>query len=79
MVFHMKTTLVVDDGVMRALKQRAAREGRTMSELVEAALRSFLAERAKPRALPPLPVFSSEILVNIDDRDELYRAMEEEP
>ena len=75
----MKTTLVIDDGVMRALKQRAAREGKTMSALVEAALRSFLRERAKPRKLPPLPVFSSGLLVDIDDREELYRAMEEEP
>jgi len=79
MVFHMKTTLVIDDGVMRALKQKAAREGRTMSELVEAALRSFLKEQAKPRALPPLPVFDAELLVDIDDRDALYRAMEEDP
>ncbi len=75
----MKTTLVVDDGVMRALKQKAAREGRTMSSLVEAALRSFLEEQAKPRKLPPLPVFSAELLVDIDDRDALYRAMEGEP
>ncbi len=79
MVFHMKTTLVIDDGVMRALKQKAAREGRTMSELVEAALRSFLKEQAKPRELPPLPVFDAELLVDIDDRDALYRAMEDEP
>ncbi len=74
----MKTTLVIDDGVMRALKQKAAREKFTISELVETALRSFLREQAKPWELPPLPVFDAELLVNIDDRNELYRAMEEE-
>jgi len=74
----MKTTLVIDEGVMRALKQRAAQERRTISELVEVALRSFLRERAKPRELPPLPVFRSGFLVDIDDRNEVYRAMEEE-
>lgn len=31
----MKTTLVIDDGVMRQLEARAALEGRTPSELGE--------------------------------------------
>jgi hypothetical protein len=35
----MKTTLNIDDSVMVELKREAARQGRTMSELVEAALR----------------------------------------
>lgn len=52
----MKTTLEIDDGVMRQLKQRAAREGRTMSELVETALRALLSrEDAGRKELPPLP------------------------
>ena len=42
MVFHMKTTLNIDDGVMSRLKQEAARQGKTMSELVEIALRQLL-------------------------------------
>jgi hypothetical protein len=37
----MKTTLEIDEAVMRELKARAAREGRTMSELVETALRAL--------------------------------------
>jgi len=53
----MKTTLEIDEGVMRELKARAAREGRTMSELVETALRTLLAERPRQVELPPLPVF----------------------
>ena len=35
----MKTTLNIDDTVMAELKREAARQGRTMSELVETALR----------------------------------------
>ena len=38
MVFRMKTTLNIDDTVMAQLKREAARQGRTMSELVETAL-----------------------------------------
>jgi hypothetical protein len=58
MDFHMKTTLEIDEGVMRQLKQRAAQEGQTMSELVETALRALLArEEKKPKELPPLPTW----------------------
>lgn len=77
MVFHMKTTLTIDDGVMSRLKREAARTGRTMSELVETALRRLL--QAKPDALKlqPLPSFKSGgALVDVSDREALYRAME---
>jgi Arc/MetJ family transcription regulator len=42
MGFHMKTTLNIDDTVMAELKREAARQGRTMSDLVETALRLLL-------------------------------------
>jgi hypothetical protein len=58
MGIHMKTTLEINAGVMRRLKERAAREGRTMSELVETALRALLAnEEKRSKNLPPLPVW----------------------
>jgi hypothetical protein len=77
MVFHMKTTLTIDDGVMARLKRESARTGRTMSDLVEDALRRLL-EQAPPAApLTPLPSFKSGgSLVDISDREALYRAME---
>jgi len=80
MVFHtMKTTLNLDEGIMRRLKARAAREGRTLSELVETALRLFLRAKKEEGDLPPLPTFDGgALLVDIADRDALYRAMEEE-
>jgi Arc/MetJ family transcription regulator len=76
MAFHMKTTLNIDDTVMADLKREAARQGRTMSELVETALRLLLRSRPKRGPLPELPTFRGEELVDIADRDALYQAME---
>lgn len=77
MVFHMKTTLNIDDGVMARLKEEAARQGRTMSDLVESALRLLLEAPRKRRKLPDLPRFASGgALVDVADRNALYEAME---
>ncbi len=77
MVCHMKTTLNIDASVMAQLKKEAARQGRTMSELVEIALRRLLETKAPRGALPSLPSFRSQgALVDIADRGALYRAME---
>jgi hypothetical protein len=80
MVFHMKTTLNIADPVMARLRREAARQRRTMSELVETALRLLFRTQKRPTELPSLPTFKSGgHLVNVDDRDALYRAMEETP
>ncbi len=77
MASHMKTTLNIDDTVMAELKRESARQGRTMSEMVETALRLLLRSRPKRGALPELPVFQSGgALVDIADREALYSAME---
>lgn len=77
MVSHMKTTLNIDDTVMQQLRREAARQGRTMSDLVETALRLLFASRKPPRDLPSLPAFrSGGQLVDVADRDALYQAME---
>ncbi len=77
MVFHMKTTLTIDDSVMARLRRESAKTGRTMSELVETALRLLLQSRRDPVDLQPLPSFASGgSLVDIADREALYRAME---
>jgi len=73
----MKTTLNIDDTVMRELKREAARQGRTMSELVETALRLLLRSQRKRGRIPALPTFrSGGILVDVGDRNALYQAME---
>ena len=78
MVFHMKTTLNISDVIMKRLKEEAARQGKTMSELVEAALRAFLANQRKEVKLPPLPSFESGgSFVDPSDRKSLYELMEE--
>jgi ribbon-helix-helix CopG family protein len=73
----MKTTLNIDDTVMADLKREAARQGRTMSEMVETALRLLLHAQRKRTKTRPLPKFhGGGELVDIADRDALYDAME---
>ena len=75
----MKTTLEIPDHLFRELKERAARDGTTMSELVESALRTLLDERPARGELPPLPTFDGGgFLVNIDNRAELYAVLDED-
>jgi hypothetical protein len=74
----MKTTLNIDAGVMAQIKQEAARQGCTMSELFETALRQLLQPRRAPRALEPLPTFhGGGTQVNVANREALYDRMEE--
>ncbi|HEX9581443.1 MAG TPA: ribbon-helix-helix protein, CopG family [Gemmatimonadales bacterium] len=73
----MKTTLNIDDSVMARLRREAARTGRTMSELVETALRNLLRAKRDREPLPPLPTFDGGgALVDLADREALYGAME---
>ena len=81
MVFHMKTTLNIDDTVMQRLREEAARRGTTMSALVEAGLRRVLEEEPGQgegrRALPPLPAWSSGgARVDVADRGALHDLMD---
>ena len=80
---HMKTTFDIDETVMKELREEAARRGVAVSALVEAGLRHVLVGGrpidGKPAALPPLPTWrSGGFRVDIDSREALYRAMEEE-
>jgi hypothetical protein len=55
---RVRTTITIDDALYRRLKARAAASGRTVSGLVEDAVRQALVARGRePAALPPLPVF----------------------
>jgi hypothetical protein len=77
MSYHMKTTLTIDDTVMKALKREAAASGRTMSSLVEMALRMLLGNRRSPAEVPELPFFDGgSARVDIANRDALYDLME---
>lgn len=78
MVIHMKTTLNIDDQIMVRLKREAARQNKTMSELVESALRMLLKQkRDNDNPLPELPSFDGgRASVDINDREALYQVME---
>jgi hypothetical protein len=55
---HIRTTIRIDEALYRRAKSRAAETGRTVSAVIEDALREAL--RARPRAgaeLPPLPTY----------------------
>jgi hypothetical protein len=75
----MKTTLVIDDRVMKRLKEEAARRGATLSSLVEAALRAYLRGLRRKTDLTPLPTFRGGMLrVDIADREALDDFLREE-
>jgi hypothetical protein len=77
MVIHMKTTLNISDVTMLEVKREAARRRQTMSELVEAALRTIVEPEQREVDLPPLPEFGGgEFRVNVANRDALYNVME---
>jgi predicted transcriptional regulator len=76
----MKTTLKLDDQLMRTLKRRAAETGRTMTELVEEALRELLDRRPRPdeaREFRWVPVRGKlRPGIDLNDRDSPLDAME---
>jgi hypothetical protein len=56
MDFRMKTTINIDDIVMAQLKREAARQKRTMSDLVEkTALRNLFHRQRASSEVSPLP------------------------
>lgn len=77
MISHMRTTLIIPDPVFRQLKRLAAKRRETLSLVVEEVLRRGLKDAA-PEDLPALPVHDCGVpMVDMSDRDALYRAMEE--
>jgi plasmid stability protein len=79
MIFHMRTTLVIDDELFRRLKQRAAAEKRTLSDVTQEVLRRGLRAdtRKRKRAPVKLPTFTmGRPLVDVADRDQLYEVLD---
>ena len=80
MIFHMKTTLIIPDPLMRELKRRAARTGQTLSAVVASVIRRGLEPATRESEPMPLPVHRmGRARVNVADRDELYAAMGDDP
>jgi hypothetical protein len=77
---RMKTTLDMDDALMRRAKKQAAADGLTLRTFVEEAIRARLLPAPDPRqpfrlALP-IVEGKSPPAVDIADRDALYDLME---
>ena len=75
--------LNIDETLMRRLREEAERRQTTVTELVETGIRRVLAEPVPTDdgsdPLEPLPSWrGGQPLVDICDRDALYRVMEEE-
>jgi hypothetical protein len=76
----MRTTLDLDDELVRAVKKAAADSGRTMTDVIEDSLRETL---LRPSAKTPyrlkLPTFKGRLRpgVDITDRNALYDLMED--
>jgi hypothetical protein len=83
MLICMRTTLNLSDVLAAEAKLRAASEGRTLTSFIEEALRDRLAKSTEPAPVRPLPTFgdpsTSRFLVDIDDRDALWEALDEVP
>jgi hypothetical protein len=76
----MKTTLDLDDDLVRRAKQEAARAGIPLRRLVEDALRARLLPRRhdRPRFRLEVPIVhgSAPPAIDVADRDALYDLME---
>jgi hypothetical protein len=78
----MRTTINIDDTLLAEAKQVAARTGRSLTDVVEDALRESLQRRHRPaRRAVELPVFGDEGLqpgVDLDDSAALLDLMDED-
>ncbi|UCF20421.1 MAG: type II toxin-antitoxin system VapB family antitoxin [Gemmatimonadota bacterium] len=77
----MRTTVRLDDALMRDVKQYAAEEGMTLTAVLHRALRELLARRRslEDRERVPLPSFAGAGLqpgVDLDDSAALIELME---
>jgi hypothetical protein len=80
MIICMRTTLDLDDAILRAARKRAAERGKTLTAVVEEALAALLAARppAAKRFRLRWKAHKGRLLpgVNVADRDSLYDVME---
>lgn len=77
----MRTTVRLEDGLLREVKHLAAAEGTTFTAVLDQALREMLARRRQAGGRPPveLPTFGGRGLqpgVDLDDSAALLELME---
>lgn len=74
----MRTTINLPESLLRAAKERAAAQGRTLTSLIAEGLRSVLQE-APSGAVDPLPAFGSgrdRPRVDLHDREAVWAALD---
>lgn len=81
MLFCMRTTLDLDDDLMRAAKARAASTGRTLTSLMETALRDLLEREQRVDEAPfqlrwVVVDGGAQPGVDVADRDALHERMD---
>lgn len=76
----LKTTLLIPDPRVTALKRRAAERGTSLSALAVELLRRGLGEKAQALYEPNFPVFrnTGSALVDVADREQLHRVLDAE-
>jgi len=75
-----RTTIDIDGAVLRELKKRQRREGKTLGQLVSELLASALDSCSDPAREPAPFVWSSkpmQALVELEDKEALRRALRE--
>lgn len=80
MIFHMRTTLIIDDALFRRLKTLAAEQGRTLSQVTQEVLQRGLDEprptvRRKAVNLPSFGMGAPR--VDVADRDRLLDLLDD--
>lgn len=76
----MRTTMILPDSLVERARRRAEVEGRSVTSLMEEALRDLL-DRARDEPGPdPLPTWpgGGRMLVDIDNRDALWDVLDAE-
>lgn len=81
MHFDMRTTIRLDDALLREAKARAASGGRSLNDFIEDAVRLAVLASAPPGATPIIPVFTGghgvRPGVNLDSQADLLDVMED--
>jgi hypothetical protein len=77
----MRTTLDIDDSILREVKAIHEREGRSMGAVVSELLAEALARRLRSRARPSFRWTSRPMksLVDLTDKETVYAALDADP
>ena len=78
----MRTTVDIDDPVLKDLKKLQKKEGKSLGRLISDLLAQAIGERKTPKAPARAPRWLSKAMgarIDLADREALYDAMEQKP